>query len=259
MSPRQTTLAIFTDLDGTLLDHETYDWSPAAPVLARLRDAGIPVVLASSKTAAEIAPLRAEMGLSACPAIVENGAGILPAGAETVPGEDYAALMQLLSGRPVAHRFRGFNEMSTEEVAATTGLSPEAAAKAKARQFSEPGLFEGSDDEREAFVQELAGEGVQARAGGRFLTLSFGRTKAQAMAEIAPSLGATLTVALGDAPNDVEMLEAADLGIIIANPAHDPLPLLPGEAEGRITRASLTGPGGWADEVGRILDENDIP
>ncbi|MGZ9809172.1 HAD-IIB family hydrolase [Pseudoroseicyclus sp. H15] len=248
-------LAIFTDLDGTLLDHESYAWAPAAGCLARLQRLGIPLVLASSKTAAEIAPLREEMGFAHCPAIVENGAGVLPAGEEDVPGEDYAALMQILSGRPVAHRdFKGFHQMSEAEVAAATGLGEAEASRAKARQFSEPGLWTGSEEDRAAFLQELAEDGVHARAGGRFLTLSFGRTKAQAMAELAPSLGAETTVALGDAPNDVEMLEAADIGIIIANPAHPPLPLLAGEGEGRITRSTLTGPDGWADEVSRILD-----
>lgn len=49
------TLLIFTDLDGTLLDHESYDFTPARPMLARLAAMRAPVVLASSKTAAEIA------------------------------------------------------------------------------------------------------------------------------------------------------------------------------------------------------------
>ena len=67
---------VFTDLDGTLLDHESYGYAPALPLLSRLRAAGIPLILASSKTAAEIAPLRADLGFADCPAIVENGAGI---------------------------------------------------------------------------------------------------------------------------------------------------------------------------------------
>ena len=53
------------------------------------------------------------------------------------------------------------------------------------------------------------------------------------------------TVALGDAPNDVEMLEAADFGVIIANPHRDPLLPLEGEQNGRIIRTTLAGPEGW--------------
>jgi hypothetical protein len=73
-------LIVFSDLDGTLLDHETYSWQPAAPALDALKQRGIPLILASSKTAAEIAGLRAEMGFADCPAIVENGAGMLSRG-----------------------------------------------------------------------------------------------------------------------------------------------------------------------------------
>ena len=58
-------LLIFTDLDGTLLDHESYDWSPAAPALARARAAGVPVIPATSKTRAELAPLMAALAMSA--------------------------------------------------------------------------------------------------------------------------------------------------------------------------------------------------
>ena len=66
-------LIVFTDLDGTLLDHETYSLEPARPALDRLASEGIPLILASSKTAAEIDRLRAEIGCADFPAIVENG------------------------------------------------------------------------------------------------------------------------------------------------------------------------------------------
>jgi len=54
-------LLVFTDLDGTLLTHEGYSWQPAAPALERLRQLDIPLILNSSKTAAEIAALREEL------------------------------------------------------------------------------------------------------------------------------------------------------------------------------------------------------
>lgn len=66
---------IFTDLDGTLLDHDTYSYEPANSALEKLRETKTPLILASSKTAAEIAPLRHELGFDAFPAIVENAPG----------------------------------------------------------------------------------------------------------------------------------------------------------------------------------------
>ena len=54
-------LVVFSDLDGTLLDHDTYAWDAAKPALTRLALLGCPVILTSSKTAAEITVLQADM------------------------------------------------------------------------------------------------------------------------------------------------------------------------------------------------------
>lgn len=249
-------LAVFTDLDGTLLDHDSYSYAPALPALEALKARGLPLVLASSKTAAEIAPLRAALGREACPAIVENGAGVLAAFA--APGADmseYGRLRRALDAVDPGLRagFRGFGDMDTAEVSAITGLSPDQAALARQRAFSEPGLWLGGPAREAAFVAALGARGVQARRGGRFLTLSFGGTKADRMAEIIASLAPRHTLALGDAPNDVEMLEAADIGVIVTNPHGTPLPPLPGEADGRIRRTEKSGPEGWNAAVRAVL------
>lgn len=254
----QTPLLVFTDLDGTLLDHDTYSWAPALPALSRLRAHGVPVVLASSKTAAEIALIRADLRLTACPAIVENGAGVLlPHTQPDATGDHYAKLRALLDDMPgdLRQAFRGFGDLTIQEVAEITGLPQDKAALAKARAFSEPGLFSGNRAELNAFVDALRPHGISARRGGRFLTLSFGGTKADRMGEILTAYDAQKSVALGDAPNDVEMLEAADIGVIIANPGTSPLPMLSGERDGHILRSEKNGPKGWNEMVLRILGD----
>jgi mannosyl-3-phosphoglycerate phosphatase len=254
----KTALLVFTDLDGTLLDHDSYSWAPALPAMARLRANGVPVILASSKTAAEIAPLRAEMRLAACPAIVENGAGVLmPHAVPEETGDQYQALRQALTDLPddLRRLFQGFGDMTAEEIATLTGLGPDQAQLAKARGFSEPGLFSGDRVQLNAFVAALQGAGINARRGGRFLALSFGGTKAARMSEITAAYGAAKTLALGDAPNDVEMLQAADHGIIIANPAGSGLPMLAGERTGQIERSALPGPNGWNEMVLKFLQD----
>jgi len=254
-------LIVFTDLDGTLLDHHDYSWQAAAPALDHLRALSVPVVIASSKTAAEIAPLRAEIGFADCPAIVENGAGLLPAGAAPEDAaQDYIRLRQALDHLPADLRamFRGFGDMSDDDVAAITGLPLANATLARHRAFSEPGLFDGSDADLTAFLDALTAQGIAARRGGRFLTLSFGGTKADRMGEIAASYDNPATVALGDAPNDVEMLETADHGVIIANPSGQALPDLAGETGGRISRSEKPGPAGWNTAILRLLSQNGL-
>lgn len=250
-------LVVFSDLDGTLLDHETYSWEAARPALSRLKRINAPLVLASSKTAAEIAALQQEMELEGSPAIVENGAGLIGLEAEGSPdGHSYEQIRRVLDDLPRALRqhFTGFGDMSVGEVSTTTGLSPKAAETAKQRDFSEPGLWRGSDDMRAQFLHALAQEGITGREGGRFLTLSFGRTKADGMAAVVEHYAPTHTIALGDAPNDVEMLEAADFGVIVKNPHRAPLPRLAGEAAGRILRTDAPGPAGWNTAVLALIE-----
>jgi mannosyl-3-phosphoglycerate phosphatase len=251
------TLIVFTDLDGTLLDHETYDYAAARPALDRLRRERIPLILSSSKTAAEIAPLRHELGFDHCEAIVENGAGILEAGKERpAKSATRGRLMDALDSLPPDLRgaFRCFSDCSVGEIADMTGLEPDAAARARQRDFSEPGLWTGTAEGRARFLSELSKAGIMARQGGRFLTLSFGGDKADGLRRItdryAQRTGARpISVALGDAPNDAVMLEAADIGYIVANPAHGGIPRLAGEDGGKIRRIDAPGPVGWNQAV----------
>lgn len=259
-------IVVFTDLDGTLLDHDTYGYDPARPTLARLSGAGFPLVLATSKTAIEVLPLREALGFVDCPAIVENGAGVLEAGATDVAGADtYERLRQVLEslGPDLRARFRGFGDLDVGTVSQLTGLDESAAARARRRGFSEPGLFDGDAAAFERFRARLAEAGVSVQRGGRFVTLSFGADKARRMHEITARYRAggraPFVVALGDGENDVAMLEAADLGIVIPNPGHDPLPPLAGEADGRILRASEPGPRGWARALETVLEGFDAP
>ncbi|MCM2563710.1 HAD hydrolase family protein [Lutimaribacter sp. EGI FJ00015] len=245
-------LLVFSDLDGTLLDHQTYDFAPARPALDALAEIGAGVVLASSKTAAEIAPLRNEMGLAAWPAIVENGAGLLPA--DTAGTDDdsvYRDIRTRVARLPPG--FHGFADMSAQAVARLTGLPLTAARAAKARQFSEPGLWKGDAASLATFLDAARKAGLHARQGGRFLTLSLAGTKADRMGALIARYQPRATVALGDAPNDTEMLQTADFGVIVKNPDAPALPPLAGEATGRIIRTDAPGPMGWGHAIFDLL------
>nr|WP_272210599.1 HAD-IIB family hydrolase [Marinicella sp. W31]MDC2876498.1 HAD-IIB family hydrolase [Marinicella sp. W31] len=161
---------VFTDLDGTLLDHETYSFEPARPALEALKERGIVIVLASSKTEAEMRPIAAEIGIDD-PMIVENGAGIVGlSGTASDETATYTRLRTALGAMPASLRakFEGFGDWSDAEVAEKTGMRLEDARLARKRQFSEPGLWSGSEEEREAFLMHLRKGGFQAVQGGRF-------------------------------------------------------------------------------------------
>ena len=241
-------LLVFTDLDGTLLDHHTYDWSPAIPALDALKASGSGLILASSKTAIEIASIRADLQTEQWPSIVENGAGLLPAHTATLKGnEDYKKLRSTINSMTGELRdlFIGFGDMTATQVSDITGLNASSVQLAKTRSFSEPGIWNGDTTQRNEFVALLRNHGIIAQQGGRFMTLSFGANKADQLLTLKHRYKPKQTIALGDASNDIEMLQAADRGVIVTNPSATPLPILPGENEGRIVRTAEPGPIGW--------------
>jgi len=254
MTPNTATkLIVFTDLDGTLLDHDSYSWSPAIPALEMMKALGVPLVLASSKTAYELVVLRKELGFEHCPAIVENGAGLLPAYEKPEQnGQQHAQILAALSDLPPALRaqYEGFSDWSDAECAEKTGLPLKQAKSARQRQFSEPGLWSGTQDELQDFEAKLAEKGISAREGGRYLTLSFGATKADWMSKILDDFDPRpKSMALGDAPNDVEMIVEADFGVIIKNTHGAGILRQSDSIEASIVRTKQSGPTGWNIEV----------
>lgn len=158
-------LLVFSDLDGTLLSHGDYSWAKASPGLERLRALGAGLVLASSKTSAEMILLRDEIGFSDWPAIVENGAGILWPGETDIGGaQTYADLRKTIRTLPAG--FVGFGDMTVQEVADQTGLDSQAARRARQRQFSEPGVWTGQP-RRVGHVSGRVDKCRSERAAGR--------------------------------------------------------------------------------------------
>ncbi|MFB3136761.1 MAG: HAD hydrolase family protein [Nitrospirales bacterium] len=112
-----TRLVIFTDLDGSLLDTETYRFDAARAALEELTARQVPLVLCTSKTRAEVEPLRQELGITD-PFIVENGgASIFLARTflRCPPAlHNEATIMSFNSGPPIHGYERGFARWRTK-------------------------------------------------------------------------------------------------------------------------------------------------
>lgn len=265
---------IYTDLDGTLLDHDTYDPGPARAVLADLMRLGIPVVPCTSKTRAEMLPICRDLGIGG-PFIVENGTAIwVPhqwglvrppgTGADAgywchVMGKSRGFIRGALAGLSVewANRFHSLCDMSLRQVCAVTGLSPVEARAAQARHHSETLLWLGSAADRASFSDALRQLNMQVVQGGRFLHVLAGGGKGEAMKWLHGALSQWLypgaaSVAAGDADNDLELLEAADHALVVRSPAHEPpCP----ERDSNLYISQATGPAGWVEGIHKIMEE----
>ena len=276
MTPAAAGIA-FTDLDGTLLAHEDYDWRPAAPALEALRARGIPLVLASSKTRREIDSWRRRIG-NADPFIAENGGAlVVPEGwlAEAPTGAlrrggmwvfelgtPYARLRAALPvvARDAGLEVRGFGDLRQEEVARLTGISGDDLDAAMAREYDEPFVIagtppRGADD---ALCAAAARHGLQVTRGGRFRHLLGDNDKGRAarmLLELAGGAGRRpRSMAAGDSANDVELLAAVDRAIVVARPGGRHAP----ELRERLPDARFTrgiGPYGFREGVLAVLAE----
>ena len=258
-------LLVVTDLDGTLLDHRTYSYAPALPALRALEDRGIPLILCSSKTRAEIREL-VEVLENRHPFVVENGSAICAnprrgevgtgVGEDQVLGRPYQEIIPILQQLRAQYHFefRGFADMSTEEVAAVTGLPADAARLAKMREFSEPLMWEDSDERKIRFLAALEACGLTAQQGGRFLTVSGRSDKGRAVMELRLSYGAGRVIALGDSYNDRAMLEAADIAVIVRSDHSERLAV---KNSGHVIYTEKRGPEGWNSAILELLEEYD--
>ncbi len=260
-------LVVFTDLDGTLLDHNTYSFAAAAPALRLLRHKDIPLVLCSSKTRAEIEAVRAALG-NADPFVAENGGAVfIPAGYfrrvfspfAKIPGYDvvefgtaYARILEVF--QKLKERFpaklRGFHELTPGEVAGLTGLSPTESELAKKREYDEPFLLADMSI-LEAVRRTARRSGLTVIRGGRFLHLTGdndkGRCARYLLRLYAESESRPVeSIGLGDSANDLPLLEAVDHPVLVRRPGgdFDPSVSLPG-----LYLAPGEGPSGWRAAV----------
>jgi mannosyl-3-phosphoglycerate phosphatase len=267
---------IFTDLDGTLLDHYSYEHKDAMVCMERLLGHDIPIIPNTSKTFAEVLQLRKKLALSG-PFIVENGAAIfinkdfLPEKPKGSVWQDGFWVKSFSSKRSYwlgiikkvssehGHLFESFTNMSIERIVELTGLTKEDALLSSQRQFGEPLLWKGSDEQLRSFIIILRRLGVHPVSGGRFLHIGGNCNKGLALTWLLKEYqrqhkGVTIsTIALGDGKNDVSMLEVADTAIRIASPVHEPPKL---ERKLKLYTSNKMGPKGWTEILDQLIPES---
>ena len=270
---------VFTDLDGTLLDAKTYSWAAARPALEALRRRGIPVILVSSKTRAEMEPLRRRLD-HRDPFIVENGAAVfVPQGLFAFPlervrvkspydvielGLPYYMLRDVLKQieDAVETPIRGFGDLSVDDIMYVTGLPRSQAKLAKMREYDEPYLLEGPTALIEEVCRQIIARGLRWTKGGRLYHLTGDNDKGQAaelllrcyrrQQRLRYQTDRVESIGIGDSINDSALLAVVDHPILVQKPdgSFDPDIHLP-----QLTRAPGIGPEGWNAAILDLLNQ----
>lgn len=283
----ETSYLIFTDLDGTLLDHNSYRFDAVLSTLDVLKREKVPVIPVTSKTEAELRELRLTLDLST-PFVVENGAAIyIPeAVMESAQRHDQSAFcvggeqMTRIPGFYVkafsrsredwqrtlrdefyafSHCYQSFAQLGEQKIADLTGLSLAKAKLANDRHYSEPLYWVGTDDEKMRFASAIQARQMSLLEGGRFLHLVDAYDKGTALQwlrafyQSGTNESVFSCIALGDSQNDVAMLEAADIALLVQSPKHD-WPRL--ARDKGVFRSNACGPQGWSELVNQHVISN---
>ncbi len=264
--------AIFTDLDGTLIDFDSYSSELAKPYVEKLIELGHLVVFCSSKTFREQRVLQRELGIE-MPCIVENGSAIIaPVGfwkgdiqafVETdgwhraelgKPAADIRARLSRVESK-FGESLCGFSSLMTEDVASLTGLDLPSARRAQEREYSETLAIQMPEEQWQGLEEVFAAEGLKCLHGGRFHTvIDQAADKGAAVRRFselwqAQSEDPLVSFGLGDSENDRELLENVDWPHLVKRPNGSWANL----HSRRIERVPGVGPIGWVQVAKQVI------
>ena len=251
---------VVSDVDGTLMDH-SYDLTPAKETIKLLQELSIPVILCTSKTAAEVKVIRKKLHLTD-PYIVENGAAIYgesltKVNGEIILGEKYEILEKILCSisKEINFNLKPLNNLSDQEATELTGLKGHSLELMRERHWSMP-FLNPPDDLKHKINICCKKYKVEIFRGNRMShLLSISSNKGEAIKELKkytdnPNIK---IIGLGDSPNDLPLLLNSDFKVVIPSPNGPNLKLLNDLKGYEVTIANEPNGYGWKNEINNLL------
>ncbi len=237
------------DMDGTTLDSHKRIPQETVQAIRELTARGIHVVVATGRGLAELSDYREELRCMSYGIIISGGLVYdfrkeKPIYAQTLPledslkllaaGDDERAMIHLLTIRESVARERDIFRMEQFDMAIYQDMYErvcirlddlEGYVRAHAEEIAKINLYHRSVESRERNAQKLQDLNatlVYAEVTGLEASPA-GVTKAKGLEVLCEHLGIGLedTVAIGDAPNDMDILQAAGLSVAMGNATED--------------------------------------
>ncbi|MFC4908052.1 Cof-type HAD-IIB family hydrolase [Actinomadura gamaensis] len=269
MTGRPAVRWIVTDLDGTLVGRDLRIPAANVAALRRFADAGGEVVIATGRTEESALPYHRELGL-ATPAILYNGARVVDLATGDVlyrrclASASWAKLTLLLDDLPEGVHVVAFSDgrghVRDEGAALRDYAGRDGIALARVASWGElpsDGITKVMLVCADAALMDPAERAVAATVPGVTLVrseatylevLPEGATKGAALRELAAARGVPLAeiAAIGDNPNDIDMIRVAGTGVAVGDGHPDV------RAAADLVVAACAD-GAVADLVGRLL------
>ena len=222
---------IFTDLDGSLLDRDTFKFDKILQYIKDLISKGIFIIPNSSKTKNEIDSFNKELDED-LPFIVENGAAIYNLNLINASFPEKISLSREISeildifNNKISKKYKSkckfIKNLTSDKQLQIFGQSKEKVKLSMKREYSIPLLYDGSKAEKVDLIKSVNNAGLSLHEGGRLINLCDKISKSQAMKHVVKifkkiSKEKLITIGVGDNFNDLDMLKNSDIPCLVFN------------------------------------------
>ena len=257
-----SSLWIVSDVDGTLMDH-SYDLTPAKETIKTLQRLSIPVILCTSKTAAEVKVIRNELNMKD-PYIVENGAAIYgeslkKVNGKIILGKKYESLEEILNliSKEIDFNLIPLNNLDDKEATNLTGLKGKSLTLMRDRHWSMPFLNPPSFLEKKIKIvcKRFNVDIFKGNRMSHLLSINSNKGKAINALKNYTNNQNIKIIGLGDSPNDLPLFLNSDIRIVIPGVDGPNLDLLEQLKDLEFTLASEPNGFGWKNEINKLLNK----
>ena len=252
-------IIIFTDLDGSLLNKDTFKFDEIQDYFRELVSGDIIIIPNSSKTAAELAYFNKQYNLNLC-FIAENGSSIhgLNLINKKLPNK-------ISMSRPLNKIYEIYNKntpyyfkqkitfiskLNTKEQEKIFGLPLNQIKLALKRKYTIPINFNGSEIEKNEFFEIINKAGLTIQSGGRVINICDKVNKSKAVVKTLKLISNEIdqeiaTIGVGDNQNDIDMLRETDYSCLVKNDNFNSSLI----NIDNLIKSSEPSPQGWADVI----------
>ena len=259
---KKFTVAIFTDLDGSLLHRDTFEFDPIKDYIKNLINNEVIIIPNSSKTEKEIEKFNEELGVD-LPYISENGSSIHGLNLinhnfpnKIILSREKEELQKIFNEKipeQLKNKFIQISKINKKEQEKIFGQKDNKLKNALDRKYTLPFLFKGDKNEKNKLLKILNSNLLTLQEGGRVLNLCDDISKVKSMNRVIKILKKTedkiKTIAVGDNYNDLDMLKNCDIPCLVFN---DKFKLDQINIDNLIF-SNKSSPEGWADVVKKAL------
>ena len=262
---RKKKILIFTDLDGSLLDKETFKFDVIKDYFKELVRNGIIIIPNSSKTEAELLDFNEQNNLDLS-FIAENGSSIhrLNKIHQNLPDkiiisrtiDEIRNIYEENISLDFENKITHILELEREKQQKILGLPLDKIKLAIKRDHSLPIKFNGTEIEKKEFIKIMKNSGLTIQTGGRIMNVCDNVNKSKAMSRALQLIRKQLddeiiTIGVGDNENDIEMIKQTDYPCLVKNDNFDSSLI----NIDNLIKSDEPSPKGWSDVIKTALQK----